>query len=77
MHAYVIILAALCKAFFKMLKNYLIQKNTWLEVKILLFYYFCVSLTRHISRARLWLAFRQSKQLAGKPAEQLCGPLKL
>lgn len=60
-----------------MLKTYLIQKNTWLEIQILVVCYFCISETRHISKARLCLARHQSKQLAGNPAELLRGPLKL
>lgn len=60
-----------------MLKTFLIQKNIWLEVKILVVCYFYISKIRHIPRARLCFALHQSKQLAGNPAEQLCGPLKL
>jgi len=77
MYVCIIILAASYKAFGKMLKTYLIQKNTWFEVKILVVCYFCSSQTRHIPRARLCLALHKSKQLAGNPAEQLRGPLKL
>lgn len=57
-----------------MQKTYLIQKNTWLEAKVLVVRYVCFE---YISRARLCLALYQCKQLAGNPAEQRHGPLKL
>lgn len=77
MYIYIIILAAVCKALCQTLKTYLIQKNIWLEAEILVVCYFCMSKTRHISRVRLCLALHQCKQLAGNPAEQRHGPLRL